>query len=295
MNISKSFEKLALGTVQFGLPYGVANQLGQVPETEVKAILDLASANGVHTLDTAIAYGESETVLGKMELDNFEIITKLPLMPEDCKDVLGWVEQELEASLLRLNVSSIKGLLLHRPEQLTSKFGNQLYQALQQQKQEGIVERVGISIYSPIELSELTDKFHFDLIQAPFNILDQRLSESGWLKQLQDRGTAIHVRSVFMQGLLLMSRKERPVKFSRWDKLWVKWEQWLEETGQTPLQACLRYALSIPEIEKVVVGVDSAKQLNEIIQASQGDSPTVPADLASSDNKLLNPSFWSQL
>lgn len=287
--------KLALGTVQFGLPYGVANQQGQVTETEVNSILNLASANGVNTLDTAIAYGESEKVLGKMPLNDFEIITKLPSVPDDCRDVLGWVEQELEASFLRLNVSSVNGLLLHRPEQLTGKVGRQLYQALQQKKQEGIVKRIGISIYSPDELNDLTDKFHFDLIQAPLNIIDRRLQESGWLKKLSLSGTQIHVRSVFMQGLLLMSSAARPEKFNRWPSLWATWDEWLKTTGLTPLQACLRHALAIPEIEKVVVGVDSAKQLSEILNASKGDCPLIPADLASSDIKLLNPSLWSQL
>lgn len=289
------FNKLALGTVQFGLPYGVANQQGQVTGTEVNSILDLASANGINTLDTAIAYGESEKVLGKMPLNDFEIITKLPSVPDDCRDVFGWVEQELEASFLRLNVSSVNGLLLHRPEQLTGEIGKQLYHALQQKKQEGIVKRIGISIYSPDELNDLADKFHFDLIQAPLNSIDRRLQESGWLKKLSLSGTQIHVRSVFMQGLLLMSSAARPEKFNRWSSLWAAWDEWLKTTGLTPLQACLRYALAIPEIEKVVVGIDSAKQLNEILQASQGDCPLVPADLASSDIKLLNPSFWSQL
>lgn len=287
--------KLALGTVQFGQPYGVANLQGQVTEAEVRSILDLASVNGVHTLDTAIAYGESEKVLGKMQLDNFEIITKLPSLPEECRDVFGWVEQELEASLLRLNVSSVNSLLLHRPEQLTGKIGKQLYQALQQKKQEGIVKRIGISIYSPDELNGLTDKFHFDLIQAPFNIIDRRLQESGWLKKLVSSGTQIHVRSVFMQGLLLMSRATRPEIFNCWSSLWVEWDKWLKTAELTPLQACLRYALAIPEIEKIVVGVDSSAQLNEILQAAKGQFTAPPAELACSDINLLNPSLWSQL
>lgn len=290
-----STNKLAVGTVQFGLAYGIANQQGQVTETEVNSILDLASANGINTLDTAIAYGESEKVLGKMPLNGFEIITKLPSVPDDCRDVLGWVEQELEASFLRLNVSSLNGLLLHRPEQLTGNVGKQLYQALQQKKQEGIVKRIGISIYSPDELSGLADKFHFDLIQAPLNIIDRRLQESGWLKKLSLSGTQIHVRSVFMQGLLLMSSAARPEKFNRWSSLWATWDEWLKTTGLTPLQACLRHALAIPEVEKVVVGVDSSAQLNEILQAAKGRCTEPPAELACSDIKLLNPSLWSQL
>lgn len=295
MNISKSFEKLALGTAQFGLPYGIANQQGQVTESEARAILDLASTNGIHTLDTAIAYGESERVLGRMQLDSFDIVTKLPAVPDNCTDIAGWLESELEGSLSRLNVSKVDSLLLHRPDQLSSAIGQKLYKVLLEKKSEGIVNRIGVSVYSPEEVVSLTERFHFDLIQAPFNIIDSRLKEAGVFEKLALSGTQLHVRSVFMQGLLLMSAASRPRKFNRWASLWSTWEQWLAEVGLTPLQACLRYALSIPEIERVVVGVDSSAQLSEILCASDGDFPAPPPNLNCSDLNLLNPSLWSHL
>ncbi len=295
MNISKRFEKLALGTVQFGLPYGIANQQGQVAESEARAILDLARSNGIRTLDTAVAYGESERVLGGMSLDSFEIVTKLPAVPDGCKDIAGWVNSELEGSLSRLHVAKINALLLHRPDQLFSPIGPALYQALAEKKTQGTVQRIGVSIYSPDELTALTENYQFDLIQAPFNIIDGRLQESGWFEKLALSGTQVHVRSVFMQGLLLMSTASRPEKFNRWSAVWSLWDQWLAESGITPLQACLRYALSIPQIEKVVVGVDSSTQLNEILRAAEGECPFPPKELICSDIELLNPSLWSRL
>lgn len=287
--------KLALGTVQFGIPYGIANNSGQVQGNEIGEILNLAKSSGIKTLDTAIAYGESETVLGQQNLGEFSVITKLPEIPCDVANVDDWVNRQLEESLARLNVSTLDSLLLHRPSQLLESFGRTLYQQLQGFKQQGLVQRIGISIYEPKELDRLCEHFHFDVIQAPFSIIDNRLSESGWLKRLEDMGTSLHVRSVFMQGLLLMSRQQRPEKFSRWNNLWQKWEQWLEETGQTPLQACLRHALSVPEIEKVVVGVDSAAQLEQIIHESKGTCLPIPAGLSITDSKLLNPSHWNDL
>lgn len=287
--------KLALGTVQFGLPYGIANQQGQVTESDARAILDLARSNGIHTLDTAIAYGESERVLGRMQLDGFDIVTKLPAVPDNCTDIAGWLESELEGSLLRLNVSKVDSLLLHRPDQLSSAIGRKLYKSLLEKKSAGIVNRIGVSVYSPDEIVSLTERFHFDLIQAPFNIIDSRLKESVVFEKLALSGTQLHVRSVFMQGLLLMSAASRPEKFKRWSSLWSIWEQWLADVGLTPLQACLRYALSIPEIERVVVGVDSSAQLSEILCASDGGCPAPPPNLNCSDLNLLNPSLWSQL
>lgn len=290
-----SYHKLSLGTVQFGLRYGISNQLGQVKSNEVSKILDLARANDIRTLDTAIAYGESESVLGKQNLHGLSIITKLPALPEDCTDVAQWVDSQIDSSLSRLKVFRIAGLLLHRPSQLLGPFGDELYQKLHELKQQGIVQRVGISVYSPGELDALCNYFHFDLVQAPFNILDRRMLDSGWLARLQNMGTALHVRSVFMQGLLLMSKEERPKKFAHWDSLWSQWHHWLNETGQKPVEACIRYALSIPEIEKVVVGVDSYSQLQQIIRASSGACITLPEGLSTDDPRLLNPSSWNDL
>ena len=287
--------KLAVGTVQFGLPYGIANSSGQVSDKEVKKILELAENSAITTLDTAIAYGESEAVLGRQNLSSFSVITKLPEVPESEKDVAAWANQQLKGSLDRLHLSSLDSLLLHRPAQLVEPRGDTLYRQLQELKHQGLVQRIGISIYSPEELDSLCKKFQFDVVQAPFNILDNRLAETGWLKRLKNMGTSLHVRSVFMQGLLLMDRQQRPEKFARWSDTWERWEKWLQETGQPPLQACLRHVLSIPEIEKVVVGVDSAAQLNQIIKASEGFAIPPPDNLTVQDKSLLNPSCWNSL
>ena len=295
MNTVVDVRKLALGTVQFGINYGIGNNSGQVRPSEVSKILGLANSSAIQTLDTAIAYGESEAVLGKQDLSDFSLITKLPAVPIDTSDVVSWANHQLQCSLQRLNIKAVDGLLLHRPAQLLEKFGGALYRQLENFKQQGLVKRIGISIYEPEELDLLCEYFHFDLIQAPFNIIDNRLYETGWLKRLSDMGTAVHVRSVFMQGLLLMSELQRSKKFSRWDGLWKEWDQWLKETQQTPLQACLRHALAVPEIEKVVVGVDSVTQLQQIIEASKGGYQPAPPGLSMTDKDLLNPSHWKDL
>ena len=287
--------RLALGTVQFGLPYGIANQAGQVTQDEGKAMLQLAAGNGINTLDTAIAYGESEQRLGEIGIQDWQIVSKLPAIPDDCADILQWVAGAVDGSLQRLNVNSLYGLLLHRPQQHLKKNGDKLYRALQQLKQDGLVGKIGISIYAPSELDTLCGRFQFDLVQAPFNILDRRLIDTGWLTRLAELGTELHVRSVFLQGLLLMSPTARPKKFAPWDQLWFDWDNWLNINGLTPLQACLRYALSFPEISKVIVGVDSQQQLKEILVASVGTLPKIPVGLKTNDLDLINPANWAAL
>lgn len=292
MSMREVTGKLALGTVQFGLPYGIANQQGQVGVDEVGRILDRAREFGVDTLDTAIAYGESERVLGEFDLSGFKVVTKLSAIPDACDDVSGWVERQLAESLARLGLQRVDAVLLHRPAQLLEPQGDALYAALAGLREQGLAGRIGASVYDAEELERLCQRFALDLVQAPYNIIDHRLDESGWLQRLSRQGTALHVRSVFLQGLLLMSREQRPAHFEHWQSLWDCWDSWLEEHQLSPLQATLRYALNQPLIERVVVGVDSAQQWQQILQAAAGDCPPVPAELGTTDPALLNPALW---
>ncbi|MCX6237711.1 MAG: aldo/keto reductase [Bacteroidia bacterium] len=287
--------KLALGTVQFGLNYGIANTQGAVAANEAKAILNHAKNSGMDTLDTAIAYGDSEYRLGQVGIQGWKVVTKLPSIPEECVDIAKWVALVVNESLQRLNVTSLYGLLLHRPGQLHEKEGDSLYRALEKLKYDGLVQKIGISIYDPSELDTLCSHFPFDLVQAPFNLLDRRLIESGWLFKFEEKGIELHVRSVFLQGLLLMNSDVRPKKFDKWLPLWDQFENWLNQSGLKRLQACLCYALSFPEISKVIVGVDSLSQLNEILTAARGSALQVPDRFRTDDPNLLNPARWATL
>lgn len=286
---------IILGTAQFGQAYGIANLNGQPTLDCVRSILLRALGNGICALDTAIAYGNSEQILGKVGIQEFRIISKLPSIPEsEAQDVSTWVDAQVMGSLARLNIDTLDGLLLHRPEQLLSPIGEQLYQALQEQIMLGRVRQIGVSIYDPTELDLLIPKFDLDIVQAPLNILDARLGHSGWLDRLRGLGIALHTRSVFLQGLLLMHADQRPPYFNRWASLWDTWSSWLNEHQLTPLQACLRYALYAEGVEQVVLGVDSESQLAEIvIAAEEGPLPDGYQALQTQDPELLNPSLWN--
>ncbi|RXE55083.1 aldo/keto reductase [Methanoculleus taiwanensis] len=287
--------RIALGTVQFGLPYGVANTSGQVNPGEAAAILQQARAAGIDTLDTAIAYGESEQRLGEIGVEAWHVVSKLPAMPERCTNVNTWVQEAVACSLERLKIDSLYGLLLHRSEQLLEPSGEELYSALVDLKEQGMVKKIGVSIYNPEELDLLWPDFRLDLVQAPFNILDRRIQTSGWLTRMHRAGTEVHARSAFLQGLLLMETDRRPEKFNRWKLLWEQWDNWLSRQGLTPVQACLGFVLSQPEIDRVVVGVDNRRQLQEILAATEADLPAPPATLMIEDTDLINPSRWGSL
>lgn len=285
--------RLALGTVQFGLPYGVSNTAGQVSQQAAAGILDRAQQLGVDLLDTAIAYGSSEQVLGTIGVDAFRIVSKLPAIPDGAEDVYAWILSAVEQSLSRLNQANLYGLLFHRSNVLTGEHAAAARRALRALKSRGKIEKTGVSIYGPDELDALGTLDDIDLVQSPLNILDTRLVDSGWLSRLHDVGVEVHVRSLFLQGLLVMPASQRPAYFQRWDDAWRLWERWLVENGLTPLEACLRYGLSVKGVERLVIGVENRNHLDQIASAEAlgalADRPAWPDAI---DANLLNPSFW---
>lgn len=288
--------KLALGTVQLGLPYGIANQGGQIGRKEACSILSLARECGVDTLDTAINYGDSEKCLGDMGVEGFRLITKLPDLPDGITDIAAWVDEQLQASLSRLKVDALYGLLLHRSQQLSSVGGVAIARALERLKADGRVQKIGVSIYRPEELDAATQACAIDLVQAPLNLIDRRLVTSGWLQRLQEQCIEVHVRSTFLQGLLLMPRAAIPAQFERWAPLWDTWHEYLAYNHISAIEACLRYPLSLPQINRVVVGVDSSAQLRELLAVVQS-APNCHADpaIGCNDEDLLNPTRWNSL
>ena len=189
-------------------------------------------------------------------------------------------------------MSAVYGLLLHRLQQVLESGGEAIYQVLQELKKTGQIQKVGVSVYASGELEALIPRYRFDLVQAPFNLVDRRLHTSGWLQRLKDEDVEIHTRSAFLQGLLLMPQSTIPAKFAAWSELWRTWHEWLEQSELTPLQACLRYALSFSQISKVIVGVDNLPQLKEILVAAAGPLPQIPDALSTSDLALINPVNW---
>jgi aryl-alcohol dehydrogenase-like predicted oxidoreductase len=286
--------RIALGTVQFGLPYGIANKVGQVERTAAASILTDARAAGIDTLDTAIAYGQSEQVLGEIGVSGWRIVTKLPPLPDGVPDITRWVDEQVAGSMQRLGVSTLYGLLLHRARDLTGPRGTTLYGALRALRERAAIAKLGVSIYDPDELDALPRELRVDLVQAPFNVIDRRIESSGWLARLAAAGVEVHVRSVFLQGLLLMDRAALPGYFETWRERWDSWHGWLARERLSALSSCLAFALSRAAIARVVVGVDSPQQLQGILLEADRAAIEPPAMLSSNDPALVNPSRWAR-
>lgn len=286
--------KLVIGTAQFGMQYGISNRAGQTSEPEVFEILTLAKSAGVDTLDTAIAYGDSERVLGRLGVAGWKVVSKIPATPDGVRDIDGWLRSEVEMSLERLGIDRLHGLLLHDAEQLTGSCGEQIARSLEQISRERLANHVGISIYDPERLPAYLEIFEPGLVQAPLNLLDRRLIESGWLMELNDLGVEVHARSCFLQGLLLMSPDERPLKFTQFADFFAVWDNWVQDSGLSPISACLQFCLQQNQIHKVVVGVECRTQLQEILCSADSPLPSLPEWPRAPEAALINPSFWNK-
>ncbi len=290
--INTKFCHLALGTAQFGMPYGIASKTGQPSFSEVARIISLARSHNIDTIDTAIAYGDSEKVLGEAGIQDFQVITKLPEVPGDT-NVAFWIRQQVEGSLSRLRIKQLYGLLLHKPQQINTGLGEKIIDSLFDLKKKGFVKKIGVSVYSPEELDDIWAKFTPDIVQLPFNLVDRRFLDSGWLSRLQNYQVELHTRSSFLQGVLLMPYEEVIQKFAGWSELWSKWFTWLGDTQISPVFACLNFVLNFSEIDKVIIGVDHSHHLADTLNALTHNSEISEFPLiANNDINLINPSFW---
>jgi aryl-alcohol dehydrogenase-like predicted oxidoreductase len=283
--------QLGLGTVQFGLDYGVANTTGQTPEHEVQRILRVAAAGGVSVLDTAAAYGGSEAVLGRLleSGHGFEVVTKI--RPLQGKFRSGDVRTSLEGSLERLGMGHVHGLLVHHACDLLGPCGKMLFVELESLRDQGLVDLVGASIYDATEMDALLDRYDVDLVQVPLNVLDQRLLSGGQLARLAARGVQVHVRSIFLQGLLLMDPASLNPYFEPIRGHLAAWRKTLAEQGLTPAQGALAFARSL-DADVVLVGVEDSAQLAANIADFAAAADLDFAPFALDDDKYVDPSKW---
>jgi aryl-alcohol dehydrogenase-like predicted oxidoreductase len=290
--------KLGLGTVQFGADYGISNAGGKVPRQEVASVLAYAERAGVDVLDTAAAYGDSESVLGSALWPDhhFRVVTKIPALDPALDSIqrISAVHESLYASLKLLRMESVYGVLLHRAADAAGANGARLSTALQKLKQEGLAQKIGVSVYGADELEEVLENFVPDLVQLPSNAFDQRLLRSGWLARLSALGVEIHVRSVFLQGLLLMPAGRRHAMFERYKKDLDRFDRFCANRGLSALEGALGYVRQVPG-DVAIVGVTKRDELEEIVRAMEADNvPTLEeySELASGEEGLVNPSKW---
>ena len=278
-----------MGTVQFGLDYGISNERGQTPDTEVSKILQIAHQNGIDLLDTAHLYGKSEAVLGGQELSSqFKIVSKFPEVKTEEE-----LQDYFQKSLNLLNQKCLYAYIAHRPNALMNK--PLIWQGLLNLKKQGLVQKIGFSVYEPSEIESLKEAgFLPDLVQVPFSYIDQRFTEA--LLALHQTGCEIHTRSTFLQGLFF-TKCENLQPFFDPIKPWMKKLEQSFPNYAERAAALLSFCLSRPFIDKVVMGVNSSTQLEENLRTLKTTSSTGLPSLETKSNldQIANPSLWPTL
>lgn len=290
-----TINKIALGTVQFGINYGVSNSSGQVSINETSKILDFAYQNKINTLDTAAQYGQSETILGNYGVNNWNIVTKIPSIPENIDDIKSWIITRAKESLDKLNLKKVYSIMLHDPDQVLEKNGEVIFESLNFLKEMNLCSKIGFSIYNIDKLDDYLKNRSIDLIQTPFNIFDKRLISSSNLNRLKSEGIEVHVRSIFLQGLLLTGRDKIPDNFSDSNDILNEWHDWLEDNELDSVEACLKYVLQFKDIDKIVLGIQNLNQLENILSVvSSKTRYEFPEWKSSIKDNLINPSLWKK-
>jgi aryl-alcohol dehydrogenase-like predicted oxidoreductase len=289
--------RLIIGSAQFGMPYGATNRRGQVPVSEVRAILARARHAQISLIDTAAAYGASEQVLGRIleDFPDLGIISKIPPVRGDDIDVVD-VERlaaSVSRSLERLRRNRLDALLIHAGSDLFKPGSQRLVEFLQLARSSGRASRIGVSIYEAREIDRVLDLFTPDIVQMPVNLFDQRLIQSGRVAKLRAAGVETHGRSAFLQGILLADAMGLPDHFRRFSETFAAYSNFLIEHRLSRLAASLGFVIEHSGVDKVIVGVTGLRELDDILDLLSRPFALPRMDqLASSDIDLIDPRRW---
>jgi len=286
--------RIALGTAQFGLDYGVTNRGGQPSADTARAVLDRARALGITWLDTAVAYGAAEALLGRLvgaDLD-FRICTKV--LAGTAADPLASAQAQFDGSLARLGRDRVDLLMVHDARLLLGDDGAQLYGWLAAQRDQGRTDAIGASVYDGATARALTSRYRLDWIQLPLNVLDQRCLRDGTLARLQAAGVRIQARSALLQGLLLADPASLPPQFAAAAAPLARLRALAAAIRLTPLQLALGFVASLPQIDLIVLGVESEAQLLDCVAALAAGAEDGLDTLAVDDPAVIDPRCWPQ-
>lgn len=283
-------QKLILGTVQLGLSYGINNKTGRPDIEESFQILDTALENNISMLDSADAYGNSLEVIGtyfEKKPDSFRIVSKF------VNDNQKSIREKLSATLDTLHIKRVYSYMYHRFSDYES---GSVKNELNTLKEEGLLEKIGVSVYGLNELSAVVDDPQIEVIQLPYNVFDSSQEKIDLLANAKKKGKEIHVRSVFLQGLFFKKPEELTGNLTALSKPLTLFHEAIQEHNISVMEACLNHACNNPSIDHVIVGVERAEQLKENLSAVIGHLPEAVNNKLKSiyveDTGLLNPSNW---
>ena len=273
--MTASLSKLGLGTAQFGLDQPSASR-GRPREAEARDILSIAGRSGLSVLDVAGRSASADSHLrGALPQPNPFHMTLTAIRPDRGPEL---VESELRAQMLRLGVERVDTLLAPSATDLFSPLGPQLWDRLKALKDQGLCRRIGVPVYASDDPVGVARRFKPDLVQAPASLLDQRLLLDGTLAQIAGMGVEVHLRSIFLNGVLFLPPDRAPSHLKAAAGRISRARRLIAEGKSDPLQAALGFALTRPEASAVIVGVTSAAEMTAVIAAAMSPPPDLDWD-----------------
>ena len=278
--------KLGLGTAQIGLEYGIFNRTGKPDPNTALDMLSYAVRQGINCFDTAVAYGDSEEIIGGYISSHpnklLKISTKVK-SPTEIKNVMS-----------RLNITGLNYCLLHNITDL-NPVSLEMFSELVRKR---IIHKFGVSVYTPGDIRRCLEYDEIQVIQIPFNVLDSRLRNSLLMERLKERGVEIHARSVYLQGLLLMDKA--PDYLREANKYLEEYDDLTKNLSLTRAEAAILYVRDNPYIDRFFIGCETKAQITEAVRINAMPPLNKDAIKAFDDafehvpEKILNPTLWKE-
>ena len=278
--------KIIIGVTQFGMNYGIMNKFNYNKKKELEKILSFLKKKKIKFLYTSRYYGISNKLLSKKNLDFFEIFTKFKA--DDLLDAKFKLNLNKDKKMLKKDKLI---LIIDGIEKLSNKKANKVYSNIIKLKKSGDLYKFGYSIYSFNKLKKICDNFKPDILQCPYSVIDRRLEENKLLQFLKKKNIEVHVRSIFLQGLLLTQPPKLPKKFLKWKKIFQSFSEHMYKNKVSNLNGCINFVQKNKNIDKILVGIDKISHLEEILNVNLNKRIKFP-NIYSKDEKLINPSKW---
>lgn len=284
--------QLILGTAQFGSGYGITNNKRRIDDQTVIEIVDMALARGISLFDTATDYGDSQDRLGALaeQSTKARFITKFSLAETGEPPT---AESLYEESMRRLGVEKLAGLLFHKVADLSDERSLLAFDVVRRARDAGIIDRVGVSIYDKSGLNGVLTAFpDLDILQIPGSIVDRRLLDDDDVHALSARGVEIHVRSVFLQGLLLADPSAFDERFVALSPVVDSLRSHAMETGVELLELLLSFVRDCPIVDAVLVGATSVAEIGAIADAWGAPSGALFEMVPALPLEVIDPRRW---
>lgn len=287
-------KKIVLGTAQLDKNYGLKKKRKKISPKQMRDIINYAKIKKINFLDTASSYKNSEKILNKVRLEGFNIIGKIEKIRQ-YKNVFNPMKKKVTEAKKKLKINSFYAYLIHDEADLYSKKGQEIFNCLLKIKKEGLIKKIGISIYNFKDLPKILNEFKLDIIQLPYNLFDRRLENKKLLKLLKKKNIEVHVRSVFLQGLLLKQINSIPKKFYKFKKDLIKLENYSKKNKISKLEICTNFVFSKNYIDKIIIGVEKKENLEEILNINYKYKIKNIPNFKISNKKLIDPRSWKLL